>query len=153
MGKYKKNKGTSRVGDFLRSIGKYNILEKVVGTASHLLTGDIQGALHSLLKNSDELTNEEREYALKLLESDLKENEEITKRWTSDMMSDSWLSKNIRPMVLVFLCFSLFIFIILDSSIQSFVIEKEWINLLKGLLMLVFFAYFGGRSYEKTQRK
>jgi len=56
-------------------------------------------------------------------------------------------------MVLIFLCFSLFVFIILDSSIKSFVINEDWISLLKGLLMLVFFAYFGGRSYEKTKRK
>lgn len=153
MGKYKDKKGTSRVGDFLRSIGKYNILEKVAGAASSLLTGDIHGALQSILKNSNELTSEEREYALKLLESDRKENEEITNRWMSDMSSDSFLSKNIRPMVLIFLCFSLFVFIILDSSIKSFVINEDWISLLKGLLMLVFFAYFGGRSYEKTKRK
>ncbi|MCP4984925.1 MAG: hypothetical protein GY928_02315 [Colwellia sp.] len=144
-------KGTA-VGNFLRSIGKSKLLEKVFGVGAELLTGDVKGAVAALLNNSKELTPEQREHALKLLESDIKENEEITKRWQSDNNSDSWLAKNIRPMVLGFLMLTLFIYIILDSSLENVTVAKEWISLLSTILSIVIVAYFGGRSYEKSKR-
>ena len=64
--------------------------------------------------------------------------QEVTKRWESDMSSDSWLSKNIRPLSLAFLTISLFIYIILDSSLDNFKVDTEWVSLLGNLLMLVY---------------
>jgi hypothetical protein len=149
---YKDKNGTTRVGDFLRSIGKNDLLGKVVGAGLQVATGNVGGAIKSLLKGSDELTEEQRIYALKLLESDVKEQEEITKRWVSDNSTDSFLTQNIRPLTLAFLTLSLFLFIILDSAEIGFKVESTWIDLLKSLLLTVFVAYFGGRSYEKTKK-
>lgn len=149
---YKEKHGVTRVGSFLRKIGKTDLLKKVFGVGAELITGDVKGAVETLLKSSEELTQAQREYALKLLESDVKENEEITKRWQSDNNSDSWLAKNIRPMVLGFLMLTLFIYIILDSSFDNINVAKEWISLLSTNLSIVIVAYFGGRSYEKTKR-
>lgn len=149
---YKDLNGTTRVGDFLRSIGKSNLLEKVLGSASDLITGDVKGAIQNILRSSDELTPEQRIHALKLLESDVKENEEVSKRWDYDMKSDSWLSKNIRPLVLAYLVFCTTIYIILDSSIEAFNVAEHWVTLLTGLLITTITAYFGGRSYEKTRK-
>lgn len=149
---YKEIHGTTRVGDFLRSIGKTDLLNKVVSTGFNLATGDVKGAISSLLHSSDELSQEQRDFALKLLESDVKENEEISKRWSYDMVSDSWLSKNVRPLVLLYLIVSMSIMAILDSSLDSFVVGIEWITLLKSLLTIVIIAYFGGRSYEKSKK-
>lgn len=149
---YKDKNGTTRVGDFLRSINKGNLLTKVLGSATQVITGDVKGAVETLLRGSDELTDEQRVYALKLLESDVKENEEITKRWVSDNATDSELTKNIRPLTLAALTISLFVFILLDSSDIGFVVEDTWIDLLKSLLLTVFVAYFGGRSYEKSKK-
>jgi hypothetical protein len=149
---YKDKNGTTRVGDFLRSIGKNDLLGKVVGAGLQVATGNVGGAIKSLLKGSDELTEEQRVYALKLLESDVKEQEEITKRWVSDNATDSFLTQNIRPLTLAFLTLSLFLFIILDSAEIGFKVESTWIDLLKSLLLTVFVAYFGGRSYEKSKK-
>ena len=77
------------------------------------------------------------------------ELQEVSKRWSSDMKSDSWLSKNTRPMTLIFLTISLVIFILLDGFDISFGIDTGWIDLLKSLLITVYVAYFGSRGAEK----
>ena len=75
---------------------------------------------------------------------------QITRRWESDMKSDSWLSKNTRPMALIFLSFMAIAFIWVDSHHEiSFTVEQEWIALLKQLLTTVYIAYFGSRGVEK----
>ncbi len=157
MGKEKKKSyrdehGVSRVGNFLRSIGKGNLLNKVIGTAGALITGNVSGAISSLLRDSNELTPEQRAYALELLASDVKENEEITKRWQSDMESDSWLAKNVRPIILLYLTLMMTVIAILDSALENFVVEEMWVTLLKTLMLAVYVAYFGGRSYEKSKK-
>ena len=76
--------------------------------------------------------------------------DQITKRWESDMKSDSWLSKNTRPMALIFLSIMAIAFIWVDSHHEiSFTVEQEWIGLLKQLLTTVYIAYFGSRGVEK----
>lgn len=79
-----------------------------------------------------------------------KEIEETTKRWVSDNQTDSYLTRNIRPLTLAFLTATLFIYIILDSSIQGFKIDDNWIDLLSSLLLLVYGGYFGARTVEKV---
>ena len=90
---------------------------------------------------------------VKELEQDVIEMQEVTKRWESDMTSDSWLSKNIRPLSLAFLTLTLFIYIILDSALEGFKIDSEWVSLLGNLLMLVYGGYFGARTLEKIRHK
>ena len=70
----------------------------------------------------------------------------ITDRWKSDMASDSWLSKNVRPMVLVFLVVSTVLMIFIDAGAISFDVEPKWTDLLQLVLITVIGAYFGGRS-------
>jgi len=81
-----------------------------------------------------------------------KEIEETTKRWVSDNATDSYLTRNIRPLTLAFLTLTLFIYIILDSSLQGFKIDANWIDLLSSLLLLVYGGYFGMRSAEKITK-
>ena len=77
---------------------------------------------------------------------------QITDRWKSDMASDSWLSKNVRPMVLVFLVVSTVLMIFIDAGAISFDVEPKWTDLLQLVLITVIGAYFGGRSLEKTKK-
>ena len=77
---------------------------------------------------------------------------EITSRWQSDMNSDSWLSKNIRPLVLAFLVVSTVLMIFIDAGAINFVVEEKWTDLLQIVLITVIGAYFGGRSLEKTKK-
>ena len=77
---------------------------------------------------------------------------EVSERWKVDMQSDSWLSKNIRPMVLIFLCLSTVLLIFVDAGFVNFVVDRSWIELLKLILMTCIGAYFGGRSFEKIKK-
>ena len=76
----------------------------------------------------------------------------ITDRWKSDMASDSWMSKNVRPMVLIFLVVSTVLMIFIDAGAISFNVEAKWTDLLQLVLITVIGAYFGGRSLEKTKK-
>ena len=102
--------------------------------------------------SKSELSPEQKEILLANLKQDVTEMEEITKRWSSDMQSDSWWSKNIRPLSLAFLTLALFLYIILDSALEGFKIEKEWIDLLSSLLLLVYGGYYGARAVEKVTK-
>ena len=108
------------------------------------------GLIKNLIHKDPVLPAEDKEKALKLLEQDMIEMQEVTKRWESDMKSDSWLSKNTRPMCLIFLSIMTVAFIWVDSHHEiSFTVEQEWIGLLKTLVTTVYVAYFGSRGVEK----
>ena len=77
---------------------------------------------------------------------------QVTERWKVDMNSDSWLSKNIRPLVLVFLVVSTVLLIFIDGGVISFKVEDKWTDLLQLVLITVIGAYFGGRSLEKVKK-
>lgn len=149
---YKEIHGTSRVGDWLRSVDKEALLGKAVNIAGSLASGNVMGALAELLKSDSDLTPEQREYALKLIEIEMVEEQEISKRWDSDMVSDSWLSKNVRPLSLIYLTFMLTLVVILDSSMVGFMVADEWIRLLSLLLTTIYAAYFGGRILNKNTK-
>jgi len=77
---------------------------------------------------------------------------EVTSRWESDMSSDSFLSKNIRPMVLIYLTFVFSVLAFADGNIGEFEIATEYIPIFQTLLVTVYGAYFVGRSWEKAKR-
>lgn len=144
MGEYKKKNGTTRVGDFLRKIAKGDAL-KVVG---NLVSGDIQGAIKTIT-NDTTMSEAEREHALKVMQLDIEEMESVTRRWESDNNADSFLTKNVRPLSLVFLTIATTVLIYLDSFNVSIEVPSEWIELLKSLLLGIYIAYFGSRGLEK----
>lgn len=78
---------------------------------------------------------------------------EISDRWKADMASDSWLSKNVRPLSLISLLGFLFVIVITDSCDIPFEVKNGYIELMEALLLTVVVAYFGGRSAEKVIRK
>jgi hypothetical protein len=143
--KLRKNGGEgTELGNFLRSIN----FKDVGSVVASVLSGDIKSAIETL-SNSDQISEEELKMALKKLEMDVVEMQEVTKRWVSDNQTDSYMTKNIRPLTLGFLTATLFVYIILDSSLEGFSVDDEWIGLLKGLMMLTYGGYFGVRSAEK----
>ena len=144
-----KKKGTF-FGNLLRSLVKTG---KKVSPIFDAITGGKVSDIIEAIGSSKELTAIEKEMLVNELEQDVIEMQEITKRWQSDMTSDSWLSKNIRPLSLAFLTLTLFIYIILDSALEGFKIDSEWVSLLGNLLMLVYGGYFGARTLEKIRHK
>ena len=147
--KLKNNGKGTFFGNLLRSLVKTG--KKVSPIFDAITGGKVSDILQSI-GNSKELTEVEKEMLVKELEQDVIEMQEITKRWQSDMLSDSWLSKNIRPLSLAFLTLTLFIYIILDSALDTFKINQQWISLLGNLLMLVYGGYFGARTLEKIRK-
>lgn len=154
MPDYKDKNGTTRVGDALRWLVKQG---KEVAPEILKIAGNVTGieALEHLadkISTNKTLSETDKQMLLEELRFDMIEMQEVTKRWQYDMNSDSWLSKNIRPLSLAFLTISLFLYIILDSCLNGFKIAKEWINLLSSLLLLVYGGYFGARSMEKISK-
>ena len=145
---YKEIHGTTRVGDFLRSLD----FKKIADVALNVASGDLKGAMEAIKSDPNALTEEQRKYALKLIELDLEDMKGVSQRWSADMASDSFLSKNVRPLTLIFLTVMTMVLIIGDSYGMSFNVDSGWVDLLKTLLVTVFVAYFGGRSFEKTKR-
>ena len=145
---YKEIHGSTRVGDFLRSLD----FKKIADVALNVASGDLKGAMEAIKSDPNALTEEQRQYALKLIELDLEDMKGVSQRWSADMASDSFLSKNVRPMTLIFLTVMTMVLIIGDSYGVNFNVDSGWVDLLKTLLVTVFVAYFGGRSFEKTKR-
>jgi hypothetical protein len=148
--KLKNNGKGTFFGNLLRSLVKTG--KKASPIFDAITGGKVSDILRAIGSNK-ELTAVEKEMLVKELEQDVIEMQEITKRWQSDMSSDSWLSKNIRPLSLAFLTLTLFIYIILDSALEGFKIDSEWVSLLGNLLMLVYGGYFGARTLEKIRHK
>ena len=151
MSKELKNNGKGTFfGNLLRSLVETG---KKASPIFDAITGGKVSGIIEAIGSSKELTAIEKEMLVKELEQDVIEMQEVTKRWESDMTSDSWLSKNIRPLSLAFLTSTLFIYIILDSALEGFKIDEQWISLLGNLLMLAYGGYFGARTLEKIRKK
>ena len=142
----KKKFNETKVGAFLSKVAP-----SILDIAGDILPdAGVFSLVKGLIKKDTTLPVEDKEKALMLLEQDMTEMQEVTKRWESDMKSDSWLSKNTRPMSLIFLTVMTIAFIWVDSHESlSFTVEQEWISLLKTLTATVYVAYFGSRGVEK----
>ena len=146
MSNKKKFKDT-KVGKFLSKTAP-----AILGTVGDIIPdAGVLGLVKNLIEKEDPvvLPPEDKEKALKLLEIDMVEMQEISKRWESDMKSDSWLSKNTRPLTLIFLTVSMVLLVLLDSFEIQFEVDSGLVDLLKSLLITVYVAYFGSRGAEK----
>ena len=130
---------TDKAPDILSTVGEFLPQQGGLGILRNIITSD------------DLLSKKDKEMALKLLDQDIAEMNNISDRWASDMSSDSWLSKNTRPMTLIFLTLAMTIFIVLDSTILL-EIKDGWVSLLEALLITVYVAYFGSRGAEKITK-
>jgi hypothetical protein len=125
-------------------------MKKIWDWLSGNVIKDVGDAIDKLTTTKEEKLHIKKEIQVILEKAKAEADIQITKRWESDMTSDSWLSKNTRPMALIFLSFMAIAFIWVDSHHEiSFTVEQEWIELLKQLLTTVYVAYFGSRGFEK----
>lgn len=147
MSKPKKKFKDTKVGKFLTD--KVPSILGIVGDV--LPDAGVLGVVKGLIEKEDPavLPPEDKEKAMKLLELDMIELQEVSKRWSSDMKSDSWLSKNTRPLTLIYLTVITSLYILLDAMDIAFDIDESWVELLKTLLVTIYVAYFGSRGFEK----
>ena len=121
------------------------------GGASDLVKS-VGGVVDELTTTKEEKLEAERKVKELIANYQIEIEKNITDRWKADMNSDSWLSKNVRPMVLIFLVISTVLMIFIDAGTINFKVEPKWVDLLQLVLMTTIGAYFGGRSIEKRKK-
>ena len=121
------------------------------GGAKDLVEG-VGGVIDDLHTSEEEKLEAAQKVKELVSNYEVEMEKQITDRWKSDMTSDSWLSKNVRPMVLIFLVVATVLMIFIDAGTINFVVEPKWTDLLQLVLITVIGAYFGGRSLEKTKK-
>ena len=129
-----------------------NILGKIFsGGATELVEG-VGGVIDNLHTSKEEKLEAKQKMQELIASYETQMEKEISTRWEADMKSDSWLSKNVRPLVLVFLVISTVLMIFIDAGVISFEVKDTWVDLLQLVLITVIGAYFGGRSLEKVKK-
>ena len=121
------------------------------GGAADLVKG-VGGVIDDLHTSKEEKLAAENKIKELVASYEVEMEKQITDRWKADMASDSWLSKNVRPLVLVFLVVSTVLMIFIDAGTINFVVEAKWTDLLQLVLITVIGAYFGGRTMEKRKK-
>ena len=127
-------------------------LQKVLSSGASELIKSVGGVLDNLTTSKEEKLAAEQEIKQLISNHELEMQKQVTNRWEADMKSDSWLSKNVRPLVLIFLVVSTVLMIFIDAGTIKFIVEPKWTDLLQLVLITVIGAYFGGRSLEKTKK-
>ncbi len=129
-----------------------SFISKLFTTNAKDLVGEVGNVVDNLTTTQEEKLEAKRKIKEITLSFEAELQKEVSKRWEQDMNSDSWLSKNIRPLTLIFLVFSTVLLIFIDSEMINFKVQNQWIDLLQIILITIIGAYFGGRSYEKIKR-
>ena len=129
-----------------------SILSKVFSAGAGELVKNVGGVLDNLTTTKEEKLAAQAKIKDMIMGYEAEMQKQVTERWKVDMQSDSWLSKNIRPLVLIFLCVSTVLLIFIDAGVISFEVKASWVDLLQLVLITVIGAYFGGRSLEKVKK-
>lgn len=129
-----------------------NIWAKILGNKGIDVANKVSDVVDRFVHTPDEKIAAKKAMLDVFTNAAADEQKNVSERWSSDMTSDNTLSKTVRPAVLIFLIFSVIVLIFIDSGFTTFVVDDEWKDLLKTLLITVVAAYFGGRSYEKCTK-
>ena len=121
------------------------------GGAAELVKG-VGGVIDDLHTSEEEKLEAEQKIKEIIATYEVEMEKNITNRWQADLKSDSWLSKNVRPLVMVFLIVCTMLLIFLDACSLNFEVKSSWVDLLQLVLITVIGAYFGGRSLEKVKK-
>ena len=128
------------------------MLGKLFSAGAGELVKNVGGILDNLTTTKEEKLEAQKKIKDMIMSYEAEMQKQVTERWKMDMNSDSWLSKNIRPLVLVFLVVATVLLIFIDAGVISFKVQDKWTDLLQLVLITVIGAYFGGRSLEKVKK-
>ena len=129
-----------------------NVLNKIFSAGATELVKNVGGVLDNLTTTKEEKLAAEQKIKNMIMGYEAEMQKQVTERWSMDMKSDSWLSKNIRPLTLIFLVISTVLIIFIDAGVLQFDVKSSWVDLLQLVLITVIGAYFGGRSLEKVKK-
>jgi len=128
------------------------LLKTLFGDGASKLVESVGGVLDNLSTSKEEKLEAKRKIKELMVNHQVEVEKNVTARWQSDMNSDSWLSKNVRPLVLVFTIACTMLLVFIDSGSITFQVEEKWTDLLQLTLITIIGAYFGGRSVEKLKK-
>jgi len=128
------------------------MLSKLFSSGATELIKGVGGVIDNLHTSGEEKLEAERKIKELVANYEIEMEKNITSRWEADLKSDSWLSKNVRPMVLIFLIVCTMLLIFIDAGAIKFNVKDSYIDLLQLVLITVIGAYFGGRSLEKVKK-
>ncbi len=129
------------------------ILSKLFGTAGGAVVDKLAGVADKFIRTSDEKAEFEKEMTQIFIEAEKEMQKNVTERWKADLEHGNWLTRSVRPLVLVFLIVTTVLMVFIDSGSIAFEVEEKWTDLLQLVLITVIGAYFGGRSVEKIRKK
>ena len=128
------------------------MLGKLLSGGAADLVKNVGGVIDNLHTSKEEKLEAERKIKELVANYEVEMEKNITARWEADLKSDSWLSKNVRPLVLIFLIICTMLLIFIDAGTINFEVKSSWVDLLQLVLITVIGAYFGGRSFEKVKK-
>ena len=125
------------------------ILGKIFGNAGGSVLQKQSGVADKLITTGDEKRAFQKEMEQIFLDAEAAMQKNVTDRWKADLEHGNFLTRSVRPLVLIFLIISTVIMVFIDSGSIKFNVEQKWTDLLQLVLMTTSGAYFGGRSVEK----
>jgi hypothetical protein len=128
------------------------IIKTIFGGGADKLVETVGGVLDNLSTSKEEKLEAKRKIKELMVNHQVEVEKNVSERWKADMNSDSWLSKNVRPLVLVFTIACTMLLVFIDSGSITFQVEEKWTDLLQLTLITIIGAYFGGRSVEKLKK-
>ena len=128
------------------------VLGKIFSSGAGELVKNVGGVLDNLTTTKEEKLEAKRKLKELIAYYEIEMEKNITSRWEADLKSDSWLSKNVRPLTLIFLIICTMLLIFIDAGTIKFEVKPSWVDLLQLVLITVIGAYFGGRSLEKVKK-
>ena len=128
------------------------MLDKLFTGGAADVVKSVGGVIDGLHTSDEEKLAAEQKVKELVAKYEIEMEKNITARWQADLKSDSWLSKNVRPMVLIFLIVCTMLLIFIDAGAIKFDVKDTWVDLLQLVLITVIGAYFGGRSFEKVKK-
>ena len=128
-------------------------MKKLLSLITGGLIKDVGNVIDSLTTTDEERLEAKQKLQELLEKADQDAQSQITERWKLDMQSDSFLSKNIRPLVLIYLTVIFTILSFFDGNIGGFQVDEAYIPIFQSLLITVYGAYFVGRTWEKSKKQ
>mgnify|MGYP003122861662 CR=1 FL=1 len=129
------------------------ILAKIFGNAAGGVAEKISGIIDKHTFSKEEKARFEKEMTEVFIQAESNMQQNVTERWKADLEHGNWLTRSVRPLVLVFLIVTTVLMVFIDSGSINFNVEEKWTDLLQLVLITVIGAYFGGRSIEKVRKR
>ena len=128
------------------------ILAKLFGNKAGGVVDKLAGVADRFIRTKDEKAEFEKQMTQIMIQAEAEMQKNVTERWKADLEHGNWLTRSVRPLVLIFLIVSTVIMVFIDSGSIAFEVEEKWTDLLQLVLITVIGAYFGGRSFEKFKK-